>query len=111
MRRLKPRLAIMPVLVFVKGAKLVLEEKAMRAPLILLENGLAIKLPEAVSKVFARGQTEVEVEQVGQTLVVSVAKHPRAGWAEALAAHPPSPSEPLLMGDFPNDFDLTEPDW
>ncbi|MEX0967726.1 MAG: AbrB/MazE/SpoVT family DNA-binding domain-containing protein [Bacteroidia bacterium] len=81
----------------------------MRTSIKRIGNSKGIIIPAGILKLCGF-EEEVSLEIKGNTLVISNAKTPRAGWEEAFAKAGAG-QEGLLMEEFPNDFDKNEWTW
>jgi antitoxin MazE len=86
----------------------------MKIDIIKIGNSKGIRLPKAVIEQCGFGE-HLEMEVRGGEVVLRAAKrNPREGWDEAFAAalaRDGSLDAPLLLGDFPNEFDENEWTW
>lgn len=80
----------------------------MKAQLVRIGNSRGIRLPKVVIEQ-ARLTDEVELEVRGSTVVITAARRPRDGWAEAARQLHSEAGDQLL--DPPTSTDFEEAEW
>jgi antitoxin MazE len=79
----------------------------MRTSLTRIGNSRGVIIPAHLLKQCGF-EDEVEIEHHNNRIVISPARKPRAGWAEAIRDEG---ADDLLIEDAPNDFDADEWTW
>jgi antitoxin MazE len=82
----------------------------MKVDLVRIGNSLGIRLPKALIEQCGL-DAGIEMEVRGQEIVLkaaSRARKPREGWAGAFKG---AEDEPMLLGEFSNEFDAAEWTW
>jgi antitoxin MazE len=82
----------------------------MKARVIRIGNSRGIRLPKAILQE-AGLEDEVEIRVRGGSIVITPAKHRRAGWAEAAARLAQLEGTALLDDYMPTRFDEEEWEW
>ena len=82
----------------------------MKAQLVRIGNSRGIRLPKVVIEQ-ANLTEEVELEVRGATVVISAAKKPRAGWAQAAKEAHALGEDRLLDPSAPTEFEEGEWQW
>ena len=81
----------------------------MKIPITKIGNSRGVIIPAHLLKQFGfTGEVSLEVKD--DTLVISKARRPREGWAQAFT-EAGAGTEELLLDDFSNDFDRDEWSW
>ena len=82
----------------------------MRSSLVAIGNSRGVRIPKAFLRQ-AGLENDVEMDVRGSQIVISAAKHPRAGWSEAFARMAARGDDALIDAPTPTEWDVSEWEW
>jgi antitoxin MazE len=83
----------------------------MKTHIVRIGNSQGVRIPKPLLEATGLSD-EIEVEAVGNTLVIRAARQPREGWEEAFRAMAANGDDTLLEGDTaPSRWDREEWEW